>query len=73
MTEEDKNAAAAYLKLQDDVRKLVVDLVVHELRYHVNGELCSAIANAITPYSRMLIDREINNYRITYRGTTANF
>lgn len=31
MTEEDKNAAAAYLKLQDDVKQLIVDTIYQEL------------------------------------------
>lgn len=31
MTEEDKEAAAAYLKLQDDVRQLIIDTVYKEL------------------------------------------
>jgi hypothetical protein len=32
MTEEDKNAAAAYLKLQDDVKQLIVDTIYKELQ-----------------------------------------
>lgn len=31
MTEEEKVAAAAYIKLQDDVRQLIVDVVYKEL------------------------------------------
>lgn len=31
MTKEEKEAAAAYLKLQDDVRQLIVDTVYQEL------------------------------------------
>ena len=31
MTEEEKNAAAAYIKLQDDVKQLIVDTVYKEL------------------------------------------
>lgn len=73
MTEEDKNTAAAYLKLQDDVRKMVVETLLHELRYNPSSELGSVIANAVAPYSRVLIDREINNYRVVYRGTTASY
>ncbi len=31
MAEEEKNQAAAYLKLQDDVRQLIVDTIYKEL------------------------------------------
>lgn len=31
MTEEEKEAAAAYMKLQDDVRQLIIDTVYKEL------------------------------------------
>jgi len=31
MTEEEKESAAAYIKLQDDVRQLIVDTVYKEL------------------------------------------
>lgn len=31
MTEEEKTQAAAYIKLQDDVRKLIVDTIYAEL------------------------------------------
>jgi hypothetical protein len=32
MTEEDKEVAAAYIKLQDDVRQLIIDTVYKELQ-----------------------------------------
>ena len=32
MTEEEKVAAAAYIKLQDDVRQLIVDTIFKELQ-----------------------------------------
>ena len=31
MTEEDKSQAAAYLKLHEDVKKLIIDTVLEEL------------------------------------------
>ena len=31
LTEEEKNNAAAYIKLQDDVRQLIIDTVYKEL------------------------------------------
>jgi hypothetical protein len=43
MTEEDKNAAAAYIKLQDDVKQLIVDTVLEEMRLHMYGPLVSQI------------------------------
>ena len=32
MTEEEKNQAAAYIKLQDDVKQLIVDTIHKELQ-----------------------------------------
>lgn len=36
MTEEEKASAAAYLKLQDDVRQLIIDTVYKELLNYSN-------------------------------------
>lgn len=43
MTEEEKIAAAAYIKLQDDVKKLIVDAV----RDAISGELRGTLVNAV--------------------------
>lgn len=43
MTEEEKVAAAAYIKLQDDVKKLIVDAV----RDAISGELRGTLVNAV--------------------------
>lgn len=43
MTEEEKVAATAYIKLQDDVKKLIVDAV----RDAISGELRGTLVNAV--------------------------
>ena len=46
MTEEEKNAAAAYLKLQDDVKQLIVDTVAKAL-YDWDFKLRHAITQSV--------------------------
>lgn len=73
MTDEEKNAAAAYIKLQDDVKKLILDVVRNELRYNPHGEFSMHVSTFVSNY---VIDHELrsqmNNYRIVYKGTTAS-
>ena len=75
MTEEDQ--AAAYLKLQEDTKALILDTVEQELRHNPWGTFASRfrqIAVDVTRNeSRTIMDREIQNYRIVYKGTTANY
>jgi hypothetical protein len=40
---DEKDQAAAYLKLQDDVKQLIVDTVLEEMRLHMYGPLVSQI------------------------------
>ena len=50
MTDEEKNNAAAYIKLQDDVRQLIIDTVYKELNNY-GGMLHSQIkAGTILSY-----------------------
>jgi hypothetical protein len=43
MTEEEKNAAAAYIKLHEDVKQLILDTVLEEMRLHMYGLLTTQI------------------------------
>jgi hypothetical protein len=64
-----KNAAAAYMKLQDDVKLMILETVAHELQTDTYGTLSSQIRQLV----RNEIRNELQNYRITYQGTTANY
>ena len=72
MTDEEKNAAAAYIKLHDDVRKLILDVVRNELTYNPHSEFSTHVSTFLRNY---VIDHELRaqmgNYRIVYKGTTA--
>lgn len=46
MTEEEKDNAAAYMKLQDDVRQLIIDTVYKELNNY-GGMLHSQIKTGV--------------------------
>ena len=46
MTEEDKEVAAAYMKLQDDVKQLIIDTVYKELQNY-GGMLHSQIKTGV--------------------------
>lgn len=73
MTDEDKNTAAAYIKLHDDVRKLILDIVQNELAYSPHSEFSAKLVWFVRNH---VIDHELrtqmNNYRIVYKGTTAS-
>ena len=43
MTEEEKNAAAAYIKLHEDVKKLILDTVLEEIQRY--GVLTTEVVN----------------------------
>jgi hypothetical protein len=73
----DPNNAAAYMKLQDDVKTLILETVEKELRTNPWGMFATHIRNIAVDVtrnnSREIIDREIQNYRIVYKGTMANY
>ena len=46
MTEEDKEVAAAYMKLQDDVKQLIIDTVYKELQNY-GGMLHSQVKTGV--------------------------
>ena len=70
---DEKDQAAAYLKLQDDVRQLIVDTVVQELQAQPYGVLSLTLQTLAANHAKTIMDREIQNYRIVYRGSTANY
>ena len=74
MTNEDENTAAAYIKLHDDVRKLILDVVRNELAYNPHSEFSTHISAFMREH---VINHELraqmNNYRIVYKGTTAQY
>lgn len=73
MTEEEKNAAAAYIKLQLDVRQLILDTVLKELNDNPHSEFSLRVGQFVRSY---VVDPELraqmNNYRIVYKGSTAS-
>lgn len=73
MTEEDKNAAAAYLKLQDDVRTLILQTVMIEINTRPGGEFASALSGWVANYvlPQALPHYLSQNYRIVHKGHTA--
>ena len=73
MTEEEKNQAAAYIKLQDDVKELILGTVVRELQTNPYGVLSMLIQSISANNAKTIIDREVQNYRIVYRGNTASY
>jgi hypothetical protein len=73
MRDEELNQAAAYLKLHEDVRHLILTTVVEELRMNPYGMLAAEVGRIASNYSKGVIDREIQNYRIVYKGNTASY
>ena len=67
MTEEEKQQAAAFLKLQEDVKQLVLDAVTQELQYSPYGPFATAVRNIIN----VQMTNELHNYRIVMKGNTA--
>ena len=71
------NAAAAYMKLQEDVKALILETVRMELMNNPHGLLGTQIRHmaltSIQNDARAILDREIQSYRIVYRGTTAAY
>lgn len=58
MTEEDREKAAAYIKLQDDVKQLIVDTIHKELQMY--GSLLVQAIHANTLYSQTFKDQVKN-------------
>ncbi len=67
MTEEEKNNAAAYIKLQDDVRQLIIDTVFAEMQNY-SGLLQSHIKTNIiyAPEFEQKVKDVIKNQMMKY-------
>ena len=74
---KDEDQAAAYLKLQDDVKQLILETVEQEIKTNPWGMFASQVRQIAVDVTRnearTIMDREIQNYRIVYRGTHANY
>lgn len=72
VTEQEQ--AAAYIKLQDDVKQLIMDTVMMELT-NPSSQMFSYVSYLIDKKIReefqMHMQNQIQNYRIVQRGTTA--
>lgn len=73
MTDEEKDAASAYLKLHEDVKALILTTIKEEFQRNPYGPLAMEIGQIASGYAKMILDREIQNYRIVYRGNTASY
>lgn len=47
MTEEEKNAAAAYLKLHGDVKELILTIILDEMQLNAQGPFANYMRNHI--------------------------
>lgn len=72
MEEQEKDQAAAYIKLHEDVRKLILDIVMQELADrpydHFASTLSTHVARHALPHA---LREELGNYRIVRKGETA--
>jgi hypothetical protein len=67
MTEEDKEAALAYIKLQDDVKQLIIDTVYKELQNY-GGMLQTQVKTAVllSPEMEQRVKDIIKNQMLKY-------
>ena len=73
MRDEEVNQAAAYIKLHEDVKSLILATVLEELRMNPYGQVASQVGQIAANYAKSIVDREIQNYRIVYKGTSASY
>jgi hypothetical protein len=69
MENQETYVADAYLKLHEDVRKLILDTVTAELRRDPWGEFGMAVRGMIS----IEMDRRMTDYRLAPRGTMASY
>jgi hypothetical protein len=73
MTDEEKNAAAAYIKLQFDVKKLILEAIAKEVTENPSGEFSTKLIWFVRSYVvEPEMKSQMGNYRIVYKGTTAS-
>jgi hypothetical protein len=69
MENQDTYAADAYIKLHEDVKKLILNTVTAELRRDPWGEFGMAVRGMISTE----MNTHMQNYRIVQRGTMASY
>jgi hypothetical protein len=69
MTDEDKQAAEAYVKLHEDVKAVVLVTVIDELHKNPWGPLAAAVRGLVITE----MNQQMQNYRIVQRGNTASY
>lgn len=72
MTEEE-NQAAAFVKLHEDVRALVVKAVIEELAANPYGALSGMLKTLVSQEMSLHLQTQMQSYRIVQRGTTASY
>ncbi len=73
MSEEEKNQAAAFLKLHEDVKKLILEAVLYEIRTMPHGEFTTELRHMIDRRLSETLNTQMSNYRIAYRGTATPY
>lgn len=74
MTEEDKQAAAAYIKLHEDVKTLILDTVIEELKTRPYDAFSLTLSNHLATHVLPgALRGELQNYRIVQKGQTAGY
>lgn len=68
MTEDERNAAAAFIKLQDDVEVMILGVVIAELTKAPYGPFAAAIAAAMTMQIDNRIHEKMQRMRVGYAG-----
>lgn len=72
-TTTEEYVADAYIKLHEDVKTLILETVIHDIQANPYGQLATLLMQMVSRNARQIMDQEVQNYRIVYRGNTANF
>ena len=67
--ENETYAADAYVKLHEDVRRLILETVIQELRQNPWSELATTLRGVVANE----MGQQMSNYRIVARGNTAGY
>jgi hypothetical protein len=70
---EEENQAAAFVKLHEDVRALVVKAVIEELAMNPFGALSGMLKTLVSQEMPAHLQTHMQNYRIVQRGNTASY
>jgi hypothetical protein len=69
MSEEEKAAAAAYVKLHENVEKLILDIVQAEIKVNFYG----AFGGQLKTFIQTIINEEMRNFRVGRVGQTLPY